>query len=49
MSPYEALTEDEKKKMKSFDENQPFSTVVGRLKEDQLVLELVESASSAST
>lgn len=36
MSPFEAVSQDEKKAEKSIEENQPFATVVGRLKEDQI-------------
>lgn len=37
MAPYEVITQEEKKKQESIEENQPFATVVGRLKEDQLI------------
>ena len=36
MSPFEIISREEKSKQKQMDENQPFSTVVGRLKDDQL-------------
>ena len=36
MAPYEVVNQEEKKKQGSFEENQPFSTVVGRIKEDQV-------------
>jgi len=35
MAPYEVVSQEEKKRQESFEENQPFATVVGRIKEDQ--------------